>query len=149
VIAPSTAIRGEDFSFVVIAQDEYRNPVADYRGTVSVYWNNTTTPASHHLFSEADQGHYRFSLSSLPAAGFHFLRVSDGTHTAYSNIIEVLDQPPGYRLFWETCMPIPNSQMGSSGSRMFIVLCAMWRIWISAQWRTISEVRGILQLPRF
>jgi photosystem II stability/assembly factor-like uncharacterized protein len=100
VIAPSTAIRGEDFSFVVIAQDEYRNPVADYRGTVSVYWNNTTTPASHHLFSEADQGHYRFSLSSLPAAGFHFLRVSDGTHTAYSNIIEVLDQPPGYRLFW-------------------------------------------------
>ncbi len=105
VIAPSNATPNQQFSFVVVAEDLYRNPVSEYTGTVSVSLeklNGSKQYLTSHTFDNIfDKGRHRFIIQNFPGdPGPYILTVTDGARNVASNIIYASNDPSAYKLYW-------------------------------------------------
>ncbi len=107
--APSNVILDKVFSIVVVAEDEFRNPVSEYADRIEVFLDESGTllgSCGEELnapcqFEGLAKGYARLKMKLQSVSeGAHWLRVKSSTLTAYSNVFYVSSGASEYKLYW-------------------------------------------------
>ena len=96
-IGPSLTTVGEPFGVVAVVRDEHDNVCTDFTGPVEL---RSDDQQLYHTLGADDQGHRRFQPLTANSVGVQRLAVSAGGLCAMSNPIQVVEEPPDYRLYW-------------------------------------------------
>ncbi len=102
VVAPSTAVAGEEFRVCVKAEDRWGNPATAYRGTVGVSASGIRLSAAELRFDEDAGGAAWIEGCSVTEPGEYRIAARDDNADldAESNSIIALEDRPQYRLYW-------------------------------------------------
>src|SRR5262249_43305973 len=92
ISAPASAVAGEGFDLVVVAQDEFGNTITDYTGTIHFNTWDGALPANY-TFSAADQGMHTFH-ATLQTAGQQAIRVADVNDSSVHGVANVMVEAP-------------------------------------------------------
>ena len=98
LILASNAVVDAPIRGLVRAVDRFGNPAGSYRGEVTLRLEDEVL--AEHTFGEADNGVWELRGVTLPSAGVHRIRVSDGDLSTVSNPVEVTYAPVEQLLLW-------------------------------------------------
>jgi hypothetical protein len=101
-LAPATAVAGQPFRILIVAQDVWGNPSPSYRGTVAIAAAEMDVPVSRYTFAAQDGGVHWIEGCSCSSTGVHRIEVleEDGTLRTTCNPIVCLAEAGAHTLYW-------------------------------------------------